>query len=371
MVPEASSESNRRGHLRLVGEVAGSGAEPERKHIETDGMPVLSPAEARAEAIRRESHIFRTARQATVASPVAESAPAVPPVQSGPAVDADRPAEPMALEELGSRYEAFAPQPAAGASEATDRIENALASLRAESVVPFHPELWPVNHLADLAKLDKASAGRWIIALVTQLHRVQPNGLLDLRMASGQTIRAVALGDETRIDWAAAPSRRVPFVKATEARLAELSLGLRRPRRRQREAVAVLRALAAAPISLSDLGRASGSVIDPFAFWQMVRVARPAAPEGIPALLTHVDPQRRVYDVTVEFNPGRPLKVRLGVDPDADAAVHTAGGELLRWATHSERPASGSPFLITGDADAELAALRAIGRSNSPIRQYS
>jgi len=371
MVPEASSESNRRGHLRLVGQAAAAGTQAERRHIETDGIPVPSPAEARAEAIRRESHIYRTARIATVSIPVVEPAPVVPPAEPERVLDAGRAAEPMALEELGSRYEAFAPQPSPEASEANERIENALAALRDESVAPFHAELWPVNHLAELAKLDKASVGRWVIALVTQLHRVQPNGLLDLRMASGQTIRAVALGDETRIDWAASPSRGVPFVKATEARLAELSLGLRRPRRRQRDAVSVLRALAVAPISLSDLGRASDSVIDPFAFWQLVRIARPAVPDGLPALLTHVDPQRRVYDVTVELNPGRPLKVRLGVDPEADAAVHTTGGELLDWATNSERVASGSRFLISGDADAELVALRTIGRSDSPIRQSS
>jgi hypothetical protein len=369
MVPEASSDPNRRSHLRLVGHGSRAEVASGRKHIEADGIPVLTPAEARAAGIRREALIFKSARASFV--------PKVDPLQTESSVEASDvgSAEPVSesidITELGSRFEALAPSPQAAPSEAAGRIDSALESLRSTTESPSLPELWPVNHLDQLAAVDKASAGRWVIAMLTQLHRVQPSGILDLRMASGQTIRAVALGDETRIDWTASPSRRIPFVKVSEARLAELALGHRRPRRRQRGPVSTLRALAACPISVGDLGCAPGSVIDPFAFWQLVRIARPAAPEGIPALLTHVDPTRRVYDVTVDLTPGRPIQVRLGVDPDADAAVHTDGSDLLHWASQQGRPASGSDSLITGDADAELAALRAIGRSISPIRQSS
>ncbi len=112
-------------------------------------------------------------------------------------------------------------------------------------------------------------------------------------------------------------------------------------------------------------------MIDPFAFWQMIRVARPAVLDGIASRISHSDPARPAYDVTIDLVPGRPVKIQLGRDDDAYAHIETSGAELLMWAGLADRSAVGSAYLVGGDADAELAALRVIGSSRSPIRAGS
>lgn len=366
MVSEASSNPQRGGHLRLVGSGAGGEASEQRKHIQTEGIPALTPAEARAKGIREEAEAFRVARAQT--APIAESVqPQLkPPIEMH--TETVVPPTSVPLEELGSRFEALAPTSTVGSAPEAERIDAALEALQASAPLDVFPELWPVEHLRGLASQDPSSAGRWLIALLPQLHVVSATALLDLRMASGQTIRAAALGDETRITWDAPKSRSIPFVKATEARLAEIAFGDRRVRRRQRVGASLLRSLAAAPISLSQLAASGTSVIDPYAFWQLVRIARPAVHEGIASRISHSDPARTAYDVTVDLNPGRPIRIGLGCDPEADAHIETSGGQLLHWAGLAERSAVGSSYLASGDADAELAALRAIGCSRSPIR---
>ena len=364
MVPEASSDPNKRSHLRLVGGVPAVAADEARKHIQTDGEPVLTPAALRAKAIRSEAAFFHASKSA------ATSAPQAPIAEEAPLDDVPAVASEVPLEQLGSRFEALATPVSVERPEEAERISEAFDALRSSVLLTSYSELWPTTHLPDLIAQDAPSVGRWVIALLTQLHRVSPTGLLDLRMASGQTIRAAARGNETRLDWAASPSRRIPSVKCSEARLAQLALGQRKARRRQREGVDLLRRLAALPVSLGDLASA-GAVIDPFAFWQLIRVSRPAVLDGVPSLVAHVDPLRPAYDVTVDLTPGTPISIRLGANPDADCRIVTAASDVLGWAVGQEAGSGGSGHLDLGDADAELAALRVIGSSRSPIRQSS
>ena len=330
MVPEASSNPSRSNHLRLVGGEQDNQVQSERKHIQTDGLAVLSPAQLRAEAIRKEADLFREARG--VKQALTQSVPR-------PETRVTEGEGQVELGDLGARYEALAPRQAPSAAPGVERLDAAIEALQASSPLEVFPELWPAVHLSALAAQDPSSAGRWVIALLSLFHRVTPTGLIDLRMASGQVIRAAALGDETRLSWTAQKSRSVPFVKCTEARLAEIALGRgRRVRRTQRNGATLIRSLAAAPLALGDLGQTYSSVIDPFAFWQMIRIARPAVLDGIASRISHSDPSRPAYDVTIDLIPGRPVKIQLGRDDEADAHIETC----LLYTSPSPRDQRGS-----------------------------
>ena len=137
---------------------------------------------------------------------------------------------------------------------------------------------------------------------------------------------------------------------------------------RGKEALAVLRRLASAPVSLAELAHEPGSLIDPLAFWKLVEVSIPACLGDVEAIVVHRDPARPDLTATVEIRPGRPLKVSPQEVHNPDALIEEPALRLFQWALTAPLSGIGSSSLSEGSGDAEAAALRQIGRPIMPIR---
>ena len=266
--------------------------------------------------------------------------------------------------DLGSRFEALAAVRTAepNAVEVDERFDAALDQLRPTARLSAE-DVRPAAHLGLLTASRPEAAGRWLLAALPLLHEVAPMAVLEVRVDRRTTLRAAALGTETRIDLNAQRNRRLTRLSGSPERLAGLALGGSRIPRKQRRGAFLLKELARYPFSLADLAATGASAIDPLSFWQLVAAVVPAVPEGVGGVLKHFDPMRSGFDAVVELRPGCPVRLLSQESVDFDAEVLSEGSGTLAWACTGSDSANGSEWLVAGDADVEMLALRTVARA--------
>ena len=340
---------------------------------------VLTADLRRAAELRRETALFAAVRPSGFSpsgSPetlVEPEGALLPTVTFAPQQDP----QPQLLSsaQLGERFSALS-GPADGlggkdGGERSEALQDALKGLQSQAVVVSHAQLWPAVSLGELAKVDAEAAARWIVCLAPFLHRVSPDTRLDFVIPKVGCLSMSSHRTGTDVEWLSKGrrrSRRDMKIKGSLASVGAAVVDGKGRGVRGKEALAVLRRLASAPVSLAELAHEPGSLIDPLAFWKLVEVSIPACLGDVEAIVVHRDPARPDLTATVEIRPGRPLKVSPQEVHNPDALIEEPALRLFQWALTAPLSGIGSSSLIEGSGDAEAAALRQIGRPIMPIR---